>query len=147
MGSEPSFAVARRVLLAGLAYFTAAFALGFVLGAARAGLLALYPAMGRLGAVALEIPVMLAACWFICRRVIAAFDVPAAWTTRTAMGALAFALLQGAEMTLGVRLMKLDLATQIAMFATPAGALGLSAQVVYGLFPLLTGLRASRDTH
>jgi hypothetical protein len=146
MSSGRSSTTVTRVLWAALAYFTAAFALGFFLGALRTGALAMYPAMGRLGAVALEVPVMLGGCWWICDWIVATLEIPAAWGVRAAMGGLAFVLLQGAEIALGATLMNLDLAEQVALVATPAGALGLAAQVAFGLFPLFVGVRASRDT-
>lgn len=135
-----------RVLGAGLAYFVVAFAIGFMLGALRTGALTLYPALGRLAAVAIEIPFMLTACWLICGQVVARFSVPAAWPARAALGAVAFALLQGAEMTLGVWMSNIGPAQQFAAFATPAGALGLAAQIAYGVGPLLVGVRTFRDT-
>lgn len=88
-----------RVLQAGAAYFGALFALGFVLGTIR--VLAVAPRLGELGAVALELPIMLLASWFACAWAVRRWSVPAATGARVLMGAWAFALLLGAETALG----------------------------------------------
>lgn len=114
-----------------LAYWLGVFALGFVLGTLRT--LWLEPALGQLPAVALELPVMLAASWWWSGRVLARWPQP---TRRVALGAgaLAFALLLASEWTLAMALGQTG-AEWLAALARPAGALGLAGQVLFALFP------------
>jgi hypothetical protein len=74
-----------RIVRAALAYFVAVFALGFVLGAVREGLVR--PRFGTLGAIAIEAPAMLLACWWAARWVVGRFGVTA-MGARWRMGAL-----------------------------------------------------------
>ncbi|MXO70782.1 hypothetical protein [Alteraurantiacibacter buctensis] len=79
---------------AAIRYWLGVFALGFTLGTVRT--LWLEPALGPLAAVALELPVMLAASWWWAGRVLARHPVP---TRRAALGTglLAFTLLLAGE--------------------------------------------------
>lgn len=120
---------------AGSSYFAAIFALGFVLGTVR--IFWLSPLLGELTAVALELPLMLAASWWLCKRLTAHFKVPAAAAPRLAMGALAFGLLMAAELFLSLVVMDTDWRVHAAHYATAAGALGLAGQCVFALLPLL----------
>lgn len=120
---------------AGSSYFAAIFALGFVLGTART--LWLLPRVGELTAVALELPLMLAASWWLSARLTLRFEVPAATPARLAMGALAFSLLMAAELFLSLVVFGMGCQTQLAHYATAAGALGLAGQVFFALIPWL----------
>lgn len=122
-------------LKAALGYFAVIFALGFVLGTIRT--LVLLPRLGEFAAVLLELPVMLAASWWASRRLAAAWQVPARPKPRLAMGCGALALLMGAEWLLAVLVLGLDTGQWLGRFATPAGALGLSGQIVFGMIPAL----------
>ncbi len=117
---------------AGALYFAAVFALGFLLGTIR--VMALVPNLGEAAAVLLELPVMLAASWFLCGLVLSRIPVKPSPALRLLMGAVAFLLLMTAELVLGL-LMGNSLQGWLAGFSTLAGALGLSAQVLYALFP------------
>ena len=119
---------------AGDIYFAAVFAVGFVLGALR--ITFLVPRLGPTLAVAVEVPVMLAAAWLICGAVLARIGVPARPRDRVTMGAVALALLWLAEALLALA-MGLGFSTYLASLATPAGALGMAAQLVFAGFPLL----------
>lgn len=124
-----------KVLKAGLAYFAIMFATGFVLGALRVSLVA--PRLGELGAVLIELPLMLAASWFVCRRLTAIMAVPARVADRLAMGGLAFVLLMITELALAGPLFGRSISQSLAAMATDAGLLGLSGQILFGLVPLL----------
>lgn len=126
-----------RWLPAGTAYFMTVFAVGFLLGTLR--VLVLLPALGELTAVALETPVMLAACWFLCRWAVRRWQVPGEAASRLAMGALAFALLMGAEFLLATLLFGLSPGDWLAAMGSTAGVLGLAGQVLFAMFPLLQG--------
>ena len=73
-----------KPLAAGTAYFAIAFTLGFALGSLR--VLFVEPRLGPLGAVLVEMPIMLMASWVVCRWLIDRLSIrtPAA---RLAMGA------------------------------------------------------------
>lgn len=122
-----------RALVAGSYYFQIVFAIGFTLGTLRALLLA--PRLGEVGALVIELPIILAASWIVAGRLVARFKVPAA--QRLVMGAFAFTLLILAEAVLSVFLFGRSFADHLAHFRTPAGALGLAGQVVFAALPAL----------
>jgi hypothetical protein len=127
-------------LRAGVVYFLAVFAIGFVLGALRVMFIA--PAVGPLWAVALELPFMLAASWSICGWLVRRFSVQSL-ADAAVTGAVAFALLMAAETALALVLGASTLDQVIASYGTPHGALGLAGQVAFGLFPLLRRRRVA----
>ncbi|WP_118856525.1 hypothetical protein [Sphingomonas mesophila] len=122
-------------LRAGAAYFVAAFALGSVLGTVRVVLLE--QAFGPWTAVAIELPVMLAASWWLCGWAIRRWRVPWGASPRAAMGALAFALLIAAEIALGIGLFGRSLGEQIGEMTAGTGLAGLISQLAFALFPLV----------
>jgi len=124
-----------KVFKAGLAYFAVMFMFGFVLGALRVSLVA--PRLGELVAVLIELPLMLAASWFVCRRLTTILAVPARVADRLAMGALAFGLLMITELALAGPLFGRSASQSLAGMATEAGLLGLAGQILFGLVPLL----------
>ena len=127
----------RRALLAGTAFFLALFALGFALGTIR--VLFVAPRIGPLGAVSLEVPIMLVAGFAICRWSVRRWQVSRAMTVRWAMTGWFLALLFLFETMLGATLFGRTLAEQWAALATPEGLLGISAQIVAALLPLFIG--------
>ena len=129
----------RRVLPAAAVYFAIVFSLAFALGIVRTVLVA--PRTGDVTAVLIETPIVLLASWFTARWCTGRFSVPAHASYRLAMGLVAFTLLMAVETALGVMLFARPLAQQLAAFATPAGAIGLLAQIPFGLMPLLAARR------
>lgn len=129
-------------LKAGAAYFVIVFAAGFALGALR--IVAVAPAIGTTAAILVELPVMLAISWIICRKLVACFSVSDDWIARVAMGAAAFALLMAAELALGVTAFGRTVAEQLAAYGTLDGMIGFVGQAAFGFIPLLQ-LRASAD--
>lgn len=122
----------RRGLIAGAVSFAAVFAAGFFLGTLR--LLVLAPALGETTAVLLELPAMLLWSWVVTGAAIRHYAVPRAGAA--GMAAASFGLLVGAEVALGLATGG-TLAAIMAGWATAPGALGLGAQVLYGLMPFL----------
>lgn len=117
---------------AGAAYGVIGFGFGFAFGAVRTMLLA--PAVGAFVAVAIETPLMLAACaplacWCLRRWAITA---PVA---ALAMGLAAFAALMVCEVLLGLALGQSP-AMMLAAIAQPAGLLGLAGQITFALLPV-----------
>lgn len=124
---------------AGAVYFAAVFALGFLLGTLR--VVALAPALGETRAILIELPVMLAASWFVCGWSVRRFGVPRAVGARFAMGGVAFALLMGAELSLSVFPMDRSAAEHFARYLETGPALGLAAQLLFAAFPLMRRAR------
>lgn len=129
-------------LLAGIGYFAPVFVVGFALGVLR-GIL-LVPLVGELWAVAIELPVMLGVSWWVCGLLVTRMGVPPAVPSRLVMGGVAFALLLLAE--LGVSLLLLDRtpADHLATYARPPNQLGLFAQLLFALVPLIRCRGVSR---
>lgn len=121
-------------LIAGTVYFLLLFALGFVMGTAR--VLVVAPRLGEFAATLLEIPVMLAAAFFLCRWVIQRWHVPRRLDWRWLMVLWFLALLFVFESGLGVLLFGRTLAVQWGTLLTAVGVLGLSAQLVAAFLPL-----------
>jgi hypothetical protein len=119
---------------AGVFYFAIIFAAGFALGTLRVTVIV--PRIGELLAVALELPVILLAAWFVCRRLVAQFSVPAVASHRAAMGALAFGLLMLAELGLSILVFDQSVAVYLAGLQSVPGLLGLAGQIIFALIPL-----------
>jgi hypothetical protein len=124
-------------LVAGVFYFALVFALGFVLGTLRTVVVQRAPGDGRLIGVLVELPIMLAASWFLCRLLVRRMRVAPAAFQRAAMGGVAFALLLLAELALGALLFGRTPVEHVALYREPSYALGLAAQIGFGLMPLL----------
>lgn len=120
---------------AGLLYFLGVFAIGFALGTVRT--LLLVPRVGALAAVALELPLMLLASWWVCGAVLRRVALPPARMLRLTMGVTAFSLLMLAELGLAVAGFGQTVAQYAAALAAPAGLLGLAGQIGFALMPLI----------
>ena len=124
-----------RALKAGIAYFVVVFAFAFAMGTLR--VLVLVPRLGELTAVLIEVPLVVAVSWWVCTRAVARWQVGNAKRDRLLMGAYAFGLLIAVEWTLSVTAFGRTSAQFVQAMFTPAGAIGLAGQVVFGLMPLL----------
>jgi hypothetical protein len=121
-----------RALLAGTIYFLVVFAVAFVLGTVRT--LVLLPRFGTLISTMAEAPVMLAIGYWTCRWVLGRWPVK---TGRWLMVSTFLTMLALFEWQLGIRLFGLTAAQQWANLTTPAGLVGLTAQILVALFPLM----------
>jgi hypothetical protein len=122
-------------LRAGVYYFAAVFASGFVLGALR--VLVIAPRLGEAGAVAVELPVMLALSWFVCRWLVEREAVAARAGPRVMMGLVALVLLLLAEAGVSILGFGRSLAEHLAAYGAVGAQLGLAGQVAFAAFPLL----------
>lgn len=122
---------------AAIVYVGVVFAAGFVFGTIRVFLTA--PLLGELSAVLLELPIMLFVSWLACGRSARVFGVRRR-RGALVMGAAAFALLMIAELALSVLAFGRSPAESLGAFGTPAGIVGLTGQVVFGLMPLFRSL-------
>ncbi len=122
-------------LKAGAAYFVVVFAIGSGCGTLRT--LVIAPHVGEVAAVLIELPAMLAASWLACAWVLNRFAVPARGRERLAIGAVAFLLLIAAEAALGVFALGRSLAAHVGTYRLTAVQVGLAAQLLFGLFPVI----------
>ncbi len=132
----------RAVLKPAVIYLAVTFAAGFALGTLR--VLVVAPRVGELAAVGIEVPFMLLASFLVARWVLRRFAPGASHGRRLAIGAIAFALLIGMEMALSAP-RGIGPREFLASLMTPQGAVGLAAQCLFGLMPLLAGARSRTD--
>lgn len=115
-------------------YFALAFAAGFLLAIPR--ILLLTPRVGEVLAVLIECPIILLISFLLAHWVVRRFAPRAGPAHRLAIGLIAFALLISAEL-----LLSWARGTTPREFAAglllPAGIIGMAAQVLFALFPLL----------
>ena len=131
-----------RVLTAASAYFGIIFLLGFALGTVRVLITA--PRLGVLGAVVLELPIILAASWLAARFCVARFAVGPHATQRLTMGTVAFCLTLAAEWALSVFLFRRPPGQFLALYVRDlAGAVGLGGQVLFALIPYIQGISST----
>jgi hypothetical protein len=123
----------KRALQLGLIYFAIVFAIGFVLGTVRT--LVLIPRMGELGAVLVELPVILSIAWAVCGRLLRGRHLTTAESAT--MGATAFVLLMLGEASLSLWLAGRTMAEHLALYAEPTHLIGLAGQLAFAAFPLL----------
>ena len=124
----------KRALTSASAYVLTLFALGFVLGTIR--VLFVVPQIGELAATIAEVPVMLTAGYFTCRWAIRRWQVPSTIAIRLAMVLWFLALLFVFEALLGATLFGRSVAEQWTALGSPAGLVGISAQIIAALLPL-----------
>lgn len=127
----------RRAAIAGAAYFLLLFAVGFALGTLR--VLFVVPRIGQFFAVIAEMPLMLIAAFFICRWAVRHWHVPPAATIRWGMVIWFLALLITFETMLSLTLFGRTIDEQWVAFGTPPGLVGLLAQCIAALLPVLIG--------
>ena len=132
----------KQLLCAALAYFGTAFGVGFALGLVRVPLLV--PRLGERTAELLELPLMLVACAFLARWALRRFRVPAQLLPRAVVGAIALALMLGAEALLVVALRGQSLARYAAERDPIAGSAYLLALLIFAALPALLGIAEQR---
>lgn len=123
-----------RAAAAGLLYFAIVFAAGAMLGAAR--MFVVEPGLGAMAAVLIELPLMVAVSWCICRWLFARLAVPGDTASRLVMGGLAFILLMVAELALTLFALEGTVASHLAAYRTPAALVGLAGQLAFAVMPL-----------
>lgn len=128
-----------RAVSAGIAYFVIAFSAGFALGTFR--VLVLVPQLSspraETVAVLIELPIILAISWVVCRRLIARMTVAEAATDRLVMGGIALALLLIAEVSLGALGFGRSLWEQISRYRMLPDLLGLMGQLAFAAIPCI----------
>lgn len=117
-------------------YFLIVFAIGFMLGTIRT--VALAPSLGEISATLIELPVMLAASWFVCGWLLK--RTPLRASAAAAMGTVALVLLLIAEAMLSILAFGRTPIEHLALYTQPASILGLIGQIMFGAFPLVRSL-------
>jgi hypothetical protein len=79
---------------------------------------------------------MLAASWFVCRWCVDRLDVRRTVSAASLMGLAAFLVLMSVEVGMGAVLGR-SLVDQLSSYGSLFGAIGLAAQVVFAMFPLI----------
>jgi hypothetical protein len=125
-------------LKAGVAYFAVVYAIGFLLGTVRVLLLA--PLVGETMAVLFEAPIMLLISWIAARWSSGTFSVPAKLTPRLVMGGFAFVLLILGELAVSTLVFDRSWEGTAAAYRSPAGLLGLLAQLIFALLPAVQAI-------
>jgi hypothetical protein len=119
---------------AGTLYAIVVFLIGFFFVTIR--VLLVVPRLGETTAVIIEAPIMLAMSWFVCPWCVDRLNVKRTVPPRLLMGFVAFLVLMSAEVGLGAVLGR-SLVDQLAAYGSPAGAIGLAAQMIFGAFPVI----------
>ena len=122
-------------IVAGATYFLIVFLVAFALGVVRTSWLV--PTIGAGPALAIELPLILALSWHVCRGLVGRFGIGPEAGPRLLMGATAFALLTAAELLLSVVVIGQSPGDFLRGYATWLGAAGGLAQLVFAVFPLL----------
>ncbi len=123
------------LVAAGLAWFAAIFALGFLLGPIR--VLILEPRLGPAAAVAVEAVPMLAGMAFLAPRIARRFAVPPGWRSHLLMGLIGIALTIAAETALAALLRGRGPGFWAEQARTPEGWIYLALLAAFALMPLL----------
>ena len=125
----------KTAVKAGLLYFLLIFIAGFILGIIRTKLLV--PNFGALAGLLIELPVILLLSWLACRLVIRKLRVAADIQPRLVMGGLALVLMLISEAAVATIGLEQKLIDHIAQYGTMRGLIGLAAQLIFALMPLL----------
>ncbi|MEQ1827129.1 MAG: hypothetical protein ABL921_14335 [Pirellula sp.] len=134
-----------NALRAGTTYFALVFVVGFLLGTVRT--LVLASSVGDFIAVAIELPVILAISWIVCKRVLLRYLVRPAFIERMVVGGSALLFLLGSEAILSVTLAGRSWMEHFGLYKTLPSLLGLFGQILFALFPLIQSRRFNGDDH
>ncbi|MDG5747816.1 hypothetical protein P8Q88_06455 [Qipengyuania sp. XHP0207] len=121
------------ILRAGIIYWALVFALGFVLGSVRVAWGA--AALGEASFILIEVPVMIAASWFAARWLVGRHGLRTIGAAGL-MGAIALALLLGAELTLAMVLSGESVCAWFSGLWRMPYLLGTLGQIVFALMPM-----------
>lgn len=124
-----------RILPTAAFYFLLVFAVGLLLGPIR--VLWLEPILGRTVAVLCETPFLIAAMIFAARWVPRWTKLTGGWWPYAAVGLIALALQQLADLAVGFGLRGMTLNDQLRLFSTPAGYVYAADLIIFAIAPLL----------
>jgi hypothetical protein len=149
-GSEPSppqgdgkaRAARDKIGAAALIYFAIVFGVGLALGPVR--VLWIEPWLGPAVAVLIEAPVLVFAMTIAARLAPGWTGLRGGWASYLAVGVLALALQQIADLAVGFGLRGMTLAAQAHYFTTPPGWIYAATLIAFALMPLIMYARAAR---
>jgi hypothetical protein len=137
-------ATVNSVLRAAAIYFAIVFAVALVLGPIR--VLWLEPWLGETIAVLCEAPFLLAAMGIAARLAPRLAAMQGGWPSYLAVGLIALAMQQVADLAVGFGLRGMALSEQLAYFATPPGYIYAAILIAFALMPLIARLRRRKDS-
>ncbi len=123
-------------------YFGLVFGAGFLLGPVR--VLVLEPWIGPLGAVAVEIPLLLIVMVFAARWSTHKAALGGGLSPRVAMGAAALVLVLAADFSVGRWIRGLALADQLRHFSTSEGMVYVAALILFAAMPVIVFIFGGR---
>ena len=88
-------------------------------------------------AVSLEVPIILTASWYVSKIWVTHLGLEPEIRLRILVGVVAFITLMVLEVTLSIGLFHKSPGEYLADLRSPAGAIGLTAQICFATFPLL----------
>lgn len=118
----------------GMAYFAFLFVAALASGIVRE--LFMEPAVGELAAVAIELAVLLAFAWWVCRKLIDFYQI-ADRTAAGLMGATAFVALLGAELAMALYTPSTRIVDHMATYRETPRWIGLVGQIAFAAMPSL----------
>lgn len=122
-------------LRVGILYFGIIFAVGFVFGVLRTLALEVFSGATRLGAVLVEVPIILSIAWIVCGALMQRWKITRDGGAAIAMGVTALTLLLLAEVGLSLVLTGLSLKQHIALYSQAAHFTGLAGQCFFAALP------------
>ncbi len=124
-----------RIGAAAVFYFMIVFGVGLLLGPLR--VLWLEPWLGQTLAVLCEAPFLVLAMWLGARAAPIWARLNGGWRSSLAVGVMALALQQIADLAVGFGLRGMTLKTQVEYFASPPGMVYLFTLILFLLMPLV----------
>jgi len=142
VGSDRTYQVI-RVVRAAVLYFAVVFAAGFILGTLR--FILVIPLVGTRAAELIEMPVMLAICYFTASWLIARLAIPFTIVGRLGIGLIALAMLLGAELGIVLWLQHLSLSDYLRDRDPVSGTAYVVSLLLFAAFPLIVHRAANAD--
>jgi hypothetical protein len=127
-----------RIIAAAALYFVLVFVVGLILGPMR--VLWLEPMLGQTIAVLCEMPFLIAAMFLAARWAPRWTKLNGSWLSALAVGLIALAFQQLADLAVGFGLRGMTLNDQLSFFTTPPGFIYAASLMLFALAPMLTRL-------
>ncbi len=123
-------------LFFGVRYYLIVFSFAFLMGVLRT--LAVAPLIGQTKAVLLEVPIVIAVSWVAARLLLR--NISFSVVQLMVSGTTAFALTMASEAALAKSLQDQNFTDWATSLVSPLGLVGVVAQLIFAVMPLLVGL-------